>query len=358
MSIPRPRSWCRMLAAVLAGAGWFAVPADAQDAAGLGTRPGRRPVKLWPPVTSQGAGEGIGRSLDLGGWNYRAEKSPDPRDGVPWELIVTPVGKNAEIWRENSERWRKLPTPGAAPAITATVRKTEDSTGQDPAILTVPVIIMPQSVWQAQMAAELHNAVGIHFHEFVTDDVARILYTTHKVPPDAPDGRPAGDYRGRAGTRLEATLLAPVVFSLDQTITIRKDSLDAPEQLDGRRKHEFGHALVSQDVFLDVLRGPQDWNTYDCTGRRSRIVFYWRRERIGRSWDGYRDQVGKLLTLRTSVALVPPTRWSMLLPIPPERVTQQQIQAFNDAIVHAAVRFNAADREAQQQYHAIHGAYD
>ena len=188
----RPYSGCRMFVAALVGAlsvGLLATPVDAQDTAKLGTRSVRKPVKLWPPPDEKKAEGETGKPLELGGWSYRAEKSPNPRDGVPWELIVTPVGKNAEIWHERSESWRQLTFSVAEPAVTAAMRKAEVG-GKDPGEPAVPIIIIPQSVWQAQMAADLQNAVGIHFHEFVTDDVARILYTLHKVPPDEPDGRP------------------------------------------------------------------------------------------------------------------------------------------------------------------------
>ena len=430
------------LACLLIG-GMLVAPAPAQDTAKLGTKTGRRPVKLWPPEQDKKSEKEAGVPIELGGWTYRTTKSPNPRDGVPWELIVTPAGKNADIWHEGTTAWKKLPlqSKSSAPAVVIGASRGGEP-GKNPAELAIPVIAIPQAVWQAQMSPELQKAVGIHFHEFVTDDVARILFTVHKVPPDTgkstgkdavslmnesgmPDGitcevipvsagrsmpargaggssaflsdlagdcalmamtawtagraaddvelldsppgllalqdgqPPAGESTpGLSGTRIEATLLTPVVFSIDQTVAVRKDQLDTQQQVDSRGMHEVGHAEMSEDVFLAVLRGPQDWNPQYCTGRRSHLVFYWKRELIGRSWDGYRDGAGKLLTLRTSLAVVPPTRWSMLLPIPPERVTQQQIQAFNDAIVLAAPRFEAADREAQERYHATHGAYD
>lgn len=321
------------------------------DTAGLGKRLGGRPIKLWPPATTQPARD-LGTAVEFGDWSYRAVKAADPRDGVPWELIVTPVGKNAEIWKQGEDRGRGLPTPVAA------IKVEDSATNKNPD--STPVITIPQSVWEKQMGPDLQKAVGIHFHELVSDDVARILFTVHKVPPDPPEGKSpdATPHPGRSGTRLEATLLAPVVFSLDQTITIRQDPLDKPDLIESRSQHELGHAQMSQEVLLDVLRGPQDWKPEYCTGTRSKIAHYWKREQIGRSWEGYQGNVGKLLTLRTSVVLVPPTRWSLLLPIPPERVTQRQIEAFNDLIVQVGPRFVAADHEAQQRYHARHGTYE
>ncbi|MFQ5430392.1 MAG: hypothetical protein ACE5E1_08795 [Phycisphaerae bacterium] len=224
---------------------------------------------------------------------------------------------------------------------------------------TVPVIELPDIVWKQRMSADLQDVVGIHFHELVTDDVARILYTVHKVPPDGPDGGAGapGGVHGRSGSRIEATLLTPVVWSLDQSIVVRVTPL-RKDLTAGRISHESAHAEVSQQVLLGVLGGPQDWNPLYRTGRRSHLEYYWKREQIGRSWSGYQRGIGKLLTLRTSLVLVPPTRWSMLLPIPPERVTQKHIEAFNDAIVHLGPRFAAIDRAAQGRFHAGHGAYE
>src|SRR5262249_26273726 len=149
----------------------------------------------------------------------------------------------------------------------------------------------------------------------------------------------------------------PVIYGLDQSIVVRTDSLHK-ELADSRGQHETGHADLAFKVFLAVLKGPQDWKPQYCTGRRSQVEYYWKREQIGRSWDGYGDGAGKLATLRTSIVLVPPTRWSMLLPIPPERVTQKHIQAFNDSIVLLGPQFAEADNLAQAKFHARHGAFE
>jgi hypothetical protein len=345
-------SWIALAVLALVSFGIRTATAQ-QDTAGLGKRIGGGPIKLWPPATTQPARD-IGKAVEIGGWSYRAVKAADPGGGVPWELIVTPVGKNAEVWKPGEERWRSLP---AAVPLAVAAMKAEDAAKRPD---STPVITIPQSVWEKQLSPDLQKAVGIHFHELVTDDVARILFTVHKVPPDPPEGKSpdAAPHAGRSGTRIEATLLTPVVFCLDQTVAIRKDPLDKPDIIESRSQHELGHAQMSQQVLLDVLRGPQDWKPDYCTGYRSKVVYYWKREQIGRSWEGYQGGVGKLLTLRTSVVLVPPTRWSLLLPIPPERVTQKHIQAFNDLIVQVAPRFAAADQEAQQRYHATHGTYE
>jgi len=324
------------------------VAAHGQDATGSAARLRKRPVRLWPPSDPKEDDGNAGRAIELGGWTYRAVKSSQPRDGVPWELIVTPAGENAVSWRKGAAgRRHMLPVAAVSRKGDGTERNHE----------SIPVVEIPDVLWKQWMAADLQDVAGIHFHEYVTDGATSILYTVHKVPPDDRDGNPPVSYSGRRGTRIEATLLAPVMFNLDQTVIARKDPLEK-SLIEGRIQHEVGHAQVSQRVLLEVMRGPQDWNLEYCTGRRSRLAYYWKREQIGRSWNGYRGGVGKLLTLRTSVVLVPPTRWSVLLPIPPERVTQQQIQAFNDAIALLGPQFAAVDHDAQERFHAQHGAFE
>ncbi|MFH1419239.1 MAG: hypothetical protein ABII12_13255 [Planctomycetota bacterium] len=325
-------------------------PVGADDTAGLKTPTGSRKIELWPIP----GGERPARRdepIDLGGWAYQATRSNDPREGVPWQLIVTPSGKNADLWQQG------LPDVRSLVSHSHTAKLLVDRVKVHQEQETLPVVHVPEVLWKQWMSPDLHDVVGIHFHEFVTDDVARILYTLHKVPPDKPDGTPskAQGNQGRSGVRIEATLLAPIQFSLDQSVVIRVDPLEK-EKAEGRADHELGHARVSQEVFLDVLRGPQDWDAHRCTGRRSHLAYYWRIERIGRSWQGYKRGIGKIATLRTSVVLVPPSRWSMMLPIPPERVTQKHLQTFNDAIVR--LPFPRVDSEAQDRFHAHHGAYD
>jgi hypothetical protein len=352
-----------MLVALTFGMG--ASPCPAQDSAGIKTPPGRRKVELFPPPSSQPssqptsgpaerAARGPGQPIEIGGWVYRAEKSGQPRGGVPWELVVTPGRRDAESWNRGDSGWKSLPAPSTSTAQLAgdRLKLQKDDTN-------IPVIQIPEAAWKQWMAADLQQAVGIHYHELVTDDTARILYTLHKVPPDDADGRPppAGSYKGRAGVRVEATLLAPLTFSLDQTILLRVDPLEK-EKIPGRSEHELGHALASQEVFLDVLRGPQNWSVERCTGRRSRVEFYWKREVVGRSWEGCRNSGGRLATLRTTVVLVPPTRWAMLLPIPPERVTQKHLNDFNESLVHLYTAWEQADGAAQARFHATHGEYE
>ncbi|MCG8408463.1 MAG: hypothetical protein MI923_24955 [Phycisphaerales bacterium] len=346
LSIFRGGLLCSFFAAIPVG------EVRGDDTAGLGSRTGRRPIQLWP-MPQYKKERSQGPEITLGGWRYRVTKSAKVRDGVPWFLAVTPTGEGAEKWKKGRLR-QILTEPVTAHSRVAASRKAD----------TIPTIEIKERLWRLRMDADLQDVVGIHFHEYVSDDVARILYTIHKVPPDNPDGTAPDNYQGQSGTRLEATLLAPVVWSLDQSIVVRVDDLSVPEaqkqkQLTAdRAKHEFGHAGVSQEVLLAVLHGPQNWNPDYCTGRRSHLAYYWRREHIGRSWSGYQRGVGKLLTLRTSIALVPPTRWSKLLPVPPERVTQKHIQQFNDEIVLLGSLFAETDRRAQENFHAHHGAYE
>jgi len=227
------------------------------------------------------------------------------------------------------------------------------------------VIELPEVVWRARMAADLQKVVGIHFHEYLSDDVARILFTLHQVPADPPEGATSVEtHAGKRGTRIEATLLAPVVWHLDQSIVVRVDNQRTPEkdkrdrQTAFRVDHEKGHAEVSQRVLAEVPLGPQTWNLQECDGRRSRLGYFWKQELIGRTWDGYQGGREKIATLRTTIALVPPTRWSALLPIPPERVTQRHIDTLNDQIAMLGAMFVAEDKMAQEEFHSHRGAYD
>ncbi len=347
------RTWASLSRLILS-VSLIAVMAElsqADDTAKIKSRPGRKRVELWPPP-EKADDKKTASSITLGDWTYTVIKPQTAKGGVPWQLIVTPSNENAAGWKKGPAGRPTL--MAAAARSTADPAKTPDS---------IPVIKLPQSVWKARMDTDLQEVVGIHFHEYVSDDIARILYTLHKVPPDNTDGTPlaAGSYDGQSGTRIEATLLAPVVYSLDQSVVARIDNEFVPDKQKrdaltiSRVEHEMGHADVSQKVQIAVLRGQQDWNLKYCKGRRSHLEYYWRKEQIGRSWDGYQRGVGKLLTLRTSIALVPPTRWSMLLPIPPERVTAKHLQRFNDAIVLLGPTFAATDKQAQDTFHSHRG---
>lgn len=326
------------------------------NSAGVPWRTGHRPVKLWPfDEKDKNENPRSGEAIVLGDWSYRSERAPSAKDGVPWRLIVTPAGPDAFDWQR-----------GGADRPMIAIQAARAEMGAERSEKDVPVIEIPESVWRQRMAKDLQDVVGIHFHEFVSDDVARILYTIHKVPPDKADGSPInGDYEGKPGTRIEATLMTPVIWHLDQSIVVRVDNEKTPsrddreKQTDYRIQHELGHAGVSQDVITAVIAGPQTWNPKYCEGRRSEFEYYWKRSLIGRRWDGYRTGGGaKIATLRTSIAVVPPTRWSMLLPIPPHRVTQKHLQQFNNEIVLLGPALVAADKAAQEKFHSHQGEYD
>jgi hypothetical protein len=350
--------------------------ASAQDTANLPTQPGKKPVDLQP--TTQLVPNAKLPTIDLGGWSYHTLRNPSPRDSVPWQLIVTPTDPLPPDWKKNINL--DAATLGPIGNRGGDVRVGPQAALNSP----IPIVEVPEILWKQWMAADLQDVVGIHFHEVVSDDVARILFTLHKIPPDEPQSAttppeptqptepppvrrtvplnppsatsaPARPPEPR-GVRIEATLLAPVTYCLDQTIVVRADK-EKPKT-ESRALHEYGHAEVSQQMFFSVLAGPQDWNPQYCTGRRSRIEYYWHREKIGRFWDGYRGSKGEVVTLRTTVVLVPPTRWSTMLPIPAERVTAKQLQDFNDAIVRVSQMFVIIDAEAQKKFHATHGEYE
>lgn len=338
----------------------------AQDSAGLSGRPGKRNVKLWPPNVESRPEPTDG--FNLNGWNYSSRRATDPNAGVPWELVVVPSRENADGWVQGDTVTGLPPvTDGQAYAQhafqvdSASRRNARSGRAED---FALPIIRLPEIVWRQRFSASYDDVVGIHFHEYVSDDFARILYTLHKVPPDGPDGKPPAAFEGTRGTRLEATLIAPVVWSLDQTVVVRDDIQSIPDKsrrevvTESRVDHEKGHAEVSRSIILSGAAGPQDWNPQYSTGRKSQLTWYWKREIIGRSWDGYQRGVGKLKTLRTSVALVPPTRWSKLLPIPAERITQRHIDEFNREIVLIGPLLAALDKQVQDEFHSHHGAFE
>lgn len=275
------------------------------------------------------------RSIDEGKWSFRVERD-DPRDGVPWKLIATPLSDLAALLKPKEQY-------------------------QPPdVILAAPILKVPENVWKAWFSPDMADVVGIHYHQFVPEETASLLITIHKVPADGPDGKPPPDYRGRPGTRLEATLLLPLRYHLDQTLVVRTDAVNAKPTKDAehRLEHERGHGVVSLKTLIDALAGPQTWDLPKCTGRRSTMAWYYHSQKITRGWDGYHGGSGKLSTLRTTITLTPPTRWSMLIPLPPDEVDQWMIEGFNDAIVHAGIVFANMDAERQKVFHAGHGEFE
>ncbi len=337
----------------------------AQGSAGWVGRAGKRKISLWPPRTDAPRSPSAA-GYNLNGWHYESRRAASPADGVPWELVVTPT-------RENPDGWVPGDTTAGLPPVMdghaylqtalrmSATRRGEEKRAED---FALPVIQMPEIVWRQRFDRAYDGVVGIHFHEYVSDDLARILFTLHKVPPDGPDGKPPTAYAGQRGTRIEATLIAPVIWSLDQTVIVRDDMQSIPDKslrdatTADRAEHEKGHAEVSRNVMLPVMAGPQDWSPQYCSGRRAQLSWYWRREVIGRKWNGYDGGKGELRTLRTSIALVPPTRWSKMLPIPPERITQRHIDEFNHEIVQIGAQMAGLDKQLQDQFHSHHGAFE
>jgi hypothetical protein len=333
------------------------LPALSGDGDGPKVRSGRRPVRLWPPAsqpTTQPEGvdlPAVGQSRRIGHWVYRSQKSSQPKDGVPWELIVTPDEEWASQWQIGAEG-------GSLPELSM-VRHRSGDVLKSQLKNSGSAIEVPQVVWKKWLAADLQDVVGIHFHEVVSEDSARILFTIHKVPADDPDSRDGSAEAGASvkGCRIEATLLAPLEFHLDQTVVVRADPLK--KELAGKRaEHELGHAEVSQAVFLAVLRGVDDWHPETCSGHCTKLAYYWKRDEYGRKWKEFRGGAKKVRAMRTTIVLVPPTRWSKMLPIPPERVTAKHLQDFNDEIIRVSARFAEVDAAAQSRFHAQHGAFE
>src|SRR5262249_44629267 len=177
----------------------------------------------------------------------------------PWRLIATPQSSLAE----------KL--------------KPADQFRPPERILDVPVTRVPEHLWQQWFDPAMKEVVGIHYHQFIAEGLADLLITIHKVPPDGPDGKPPKEYTGKRGTRIEATLLRPLSYHLDQTIVVRAAG-DADKDrgiADKRMNHERGHGQLSLVTLLATLAGPADWKLNECTGHRSTMAWYWRSEEEG-----------------------------------------------------------------------------
>ncbi len=303
-----------------------------RDSAGLGGHAAKIPVNLDPSANSPERKLEHRIRLDpvvkLGNWEYTVAKNPSPRDSVPWLLSARPTGKDAAAYQP----------PG--------------SFSPDQQVAAIPMVKIPPQVWKAWFDSSMQDVVGIHYHEFVTDDLARVLITVHKVPADSPDGSPTTP----TATRLEATLLTPLTFSVDQTIVVRGHPRNAAA-VDERITHERGHGQVTLKILLDTLAGPQTWDPENGSGRRSTLEWLWKTGPVYRKWDTYRAGRYDLKTLRTSITLVPPTRWSKLIPVPPDKLDPREIDKFNNEIVHLDGRFNLLDGKAQSDFHAGHGSF-
>jgi len=322
---------CAMLATPTGAADPKSKP---RDSAGIGGHAAKIPVNLNPEAGQTSDSRSLERRsrldpvVKLGTWEYTVAKNPSPGDSVPWILRARPTGHDALAYL----------APGAF--------------SPDRQVASIPLVKIPPQVWRAWFDPSMQDVVGIHFHEFVTDDLARVLITIHKVPADAPNGSPTTPI----ATRLEATLLTPLTFSVDQTIVVRGHPRDLAA-VDERIAHERGHGQVTLKILLDTLAGPQTWDPENGTGRRSTLEWLWKTGPVYRKWDTYRAGRYDLKTLRTSITLVPPTRWSKLIPVPPDKLDPREIEKFNNEIVHLDGRFNLLDGKAQSDFHAGHGSF-
>src|SRR5262249_29699122 len=148
---------------------------------------------------------------------YRSVRSPNPRDGVAWELIATPTEPLPKDWAKG--RGAEAATLGPIQRGNGDLRIGENHKLG----LPFPIVEIPEVLWKQWMTTDLRDVVGIHFHEVASDDLARILFTLHQIPPEEPDSKDKKVRPAIRGTRIEATLLAPVTFCLDQSVAVRKD---------------------------------------------------------------------------------------------------------------------------------------
>jgi len=318
-----------------------------------------RPVDLEPRAASQAAGAPASSATQVGDWQITAERA-DPAEGVPWRLMARPLSQLATRLQ-----------PGDVFRTAALAE-------------SIPVIEVPAQLWGRWFDADMNDVVGIHYHECQVGGPARVLVTVHQFPAEPRDGLKPGEHRERTGTRLEATLLTPLAIYLDQSVVVRAEGIgvvrgaerrphtevppdrpvigkkprDQQGGAAGRVIHERGHAELSIQMLIATLAGPQTWSPRECSGQRSTIAFYWESSRTQRPWEGFHGGAGKLYTQRITIHLTPPTRWSLLIPLPPDEVTQRQIEQFNDWAVLPQSRFVDLDREAQKRFHALHGEFE
>ena len=86
----------------------------------------------------------------IGGWVYRAERSAQVRDGVPWELIVTPDSEQTD-WQRGTEN-------GTLPPLSSFQARRGDVLLR-PVRSQTPAIEVPETVWKKWLAPT--NAVWL-----------------------------------------------------------------------------------------------------------------------------------------------------------------------------------------------------
>ena len=272
------------------------------------------------------SGEGLaaGNSIRLrdGRWYVRIRRAPHGGNGVPWEIKY-----------ENHPESEIQDLPAAQ---------------FDPAehVLRVPVLKVPNDLWDNWFAERLQDVAGIHYPQMMRRNRSRLLLTAHPETTSTAES-PA--------SRIEATLLIPITWSIDQAIIVRRTA-HLPE-IDARVRHERAHAVSTAIDRAEAIVRPLPRAHGEASGRRSEVVWLWRYEMITATVDWYRDGKKKLRMLRTYVTVVPPSRWSMRLAKSRSEITPEEMRAFNVDILHVGARY-AIRRDAQRDdVHKKLGAY-
>lgn len=290
-------------------------------------------VPLWPRADAQTPGSNILTALRRGlryrRWHLQVEPVPNPEDGVFWNIVATSL-----------EGRYGADHPGEEMDYEAYARE-------------IPVLRVPEHLWDEWVDGKMSQAVGIHYHDLQSFDAARVLYTrfAHPAKPNE-----QGPRRGKQGTRVEGTLLLPVSWWLDQTIVVRVDGKS--KVLEGRIQHERGHAANAVKDLARTIAGPNNWDESKGRGQKCRLVWRWRTEKIARPWEGFFSGKKPILTLRTYIDVVPPTRWSMLTDRSVEAVTDRQIKAFNDSLILISERYEKTRAASAEAFHKDHGQYE
>lgn len=263
-----------------------------------------------------------GQEFTDGEWSIRVERSPNPLQTVPWRVI-----------------YESLEDAGLRPCGSFRAARLAK---------TVPVIEVPEQLWGRWMGEEFHDVLGVLFAELYTPPDVNILFSAHTEVDDS--GMPVSPTR----SRLEATLLTPMVFTLDVAIVIRQ--IEDPRRNAYRLEHEQGHAEHTLQDLINTVAGPQDWSVAEGNGRRCQLTFRWRDKLFKRTWREFRGGEESLQTRRFYVTVLPPTRWSQLFDKPAENVTQADHLAFNEHLIKLQSRYRANWERSRLLFHQQHGA--
>jgi len=308
-------------------------PPGAEGAAEPAVRAELTPVDLLPPKDkSRADAEGRGASpssirLRDGRWTVKIKPVYQCADSVPWEIIYEP-DVEAEIQDFPAEQF--------------------DSHEHT---LRVPVLKIPDDLWDEWFDETLQDVAGIHLPYMGRMDLSHILFTSHHQPAVA-DGAGATE----PASRIEATLLVPITWMIDQVIIVRKTSRRGDVQ--NRIEHERAHATTAVTDLVEAITGPQTWEPATGTGRRSNLVWWWRYEKTYRTWGRYREGKHKVAVLRTYVTVLPPTRWSQQFPKPKGDITPADALGLNRGITRVTARYNALRASHQREVHKTLGDYE